>query len=418
MCLVIFMAADSSMYVRGRDGKGLIFHELLEALEEENEMPEYISIFPPEEPPDADTDKDSDFSDEEVAGDTNHLPGRILRSQVSVKYSHEIKAADDTNNVSQPSTSRQNNISQPCNSKCPKSAKRPRLNPTTWKSNIFEFSSKVPEPDNEYRPNVEDLLKETVKSPNDAFRCYFTQDIIEHIVRETNSYAGQKLVHNLNATSAEILTFVAVLLLSGYHPLPCRRLYWTVDEDVHTPIVSNTMRRNRFDELMSFIHLADNQSNDGTDRMYKFRPLLDMLNSAFKQITPGPTVSVDESMIPYYGRHGSKQFIRGKPTRFGYKLWVAAYPSGYIHHVEPYCGSSTRLPQTGLGQGGDVVIGLIDHMQLKKGHRLYFDNLFTSVALLQELSSREIGGTGTLRKNRCNASMKLPEKSAWKKKER
>uniref|UniRef100_A0A6P7FCC3 PiggyBac transposable element-derived protein 2-like n=1 Tax=Diabrotica virgifera virgifera TaxID=50390 RepID=A0A6P7FCC3_DIAVI len=258
-------------------------------------MPEYISIFPPEEPPDADTDKDSDFSDEEVAGDTNHLPARFLRSQVSVNYSHGIKAADDTNNVSQPSTSRQNNISQPCTSKCPKSAKRPRLNPTTWKSNIFEFSSKVPEPDNEYRPNVEDLLKETVKSPIDAFRCYFTQDIIEHIVRETNSYAGQKLVHNLNATSAEILTFVGVMLLSGYHPLPCRRLYWTVDEDVHTPIVSNAMRRNRFDELMSFIHLADNQCNDGTDRMYKIRPLLDMLNSAFKQITPGPTVSVDEN---------------------------------------------------------------------------------------------------------------------------
>ncbi|XP_050503408.1 piggyBac transposable element-derived protein 2-like [Diabrotica virgifera virgifera] len=249
------------------------------------------------EPPDADTDKDSDFSDEEVAGDTNHLPARILRSQVSVKYSHEIQAADDTNNVSQPSTSRQNNISQPCTSKCPKSAKQPRLNPTTWKSNIFEFSSKVPEPDNEYRPNVEDILKETVKSPIDAFRCYFTQDIIEHIVRETNSYAGQKLVHNLNATSAEILTFVGVMLLSGYHPLPCRRLYWTVDEDVHTPIVSNAMRRNRLDELMSFIHLADNQSNDGTDRMYKIRPLLDMLNSAFKQITPGPTVSVDENHI-------------------------------------------------------------------------------------------------------------------------
>ncbi|XP_050516276.1 piggyBac transposable element-derived protein 2-like [Diabrotica virgifera virgifera] len=222
------MAADSSMYVRGRYGKGLLFHKLLETLEEENEMPEYILIFPPEEPP--------DFSDEEVAGDTNHLPARILRSQ-------------------------------------------------------------VPEPDNEYRPNVEDLLKETVKSPIDVFRCYFTQDIIEHIVRETNSYAGQKLVHNLNATSAEILTFVGVMLLSGYHPLPCRRLYWTVDEDVHTPIVSNAMRRNRFDELMSFIHLADNQSNDGTDRMYKIRALLDMLNSAFKQITPGPSVSVDESTI-------------------------------------------------------------------------------------------------------------------------
>jgi hypothetical protein len=98
--------------------------------------------------------------------------------------------------------------------------------------------------------------------------------------------------------------------------------------------------------------------------------------------------------------------------RFGYKLWVAADPSGYIHHAEPYCGSSTRLPATGLGQGGDVVLGLVDHIALKPGTRIYFDNLFTSVGLLQKLSLKQIGGTRTLRENRCNAAMKLPEKKA------
>lgn len=75
----------------------------------------------------------------------------------------------------------------------------------------------------------------------------------------------------------------------------------------------------------------------------------------------GPTISVDESMIPYYGRHGCKQFMRGQPIRFEYELWVAAYPSGYIYHVEPYCDISIRFPETGLGQRGDVVIGLIGH---------------------------------------------------------
>ncbi|KAK9704217.1 Transposase IS4 [Popillia japonica] len=98
-----------------------------------------------------------------------------------------------------------------------------------------------------------------------------------------------------------------------------------------------------------------------------------------KQFMRGPTISVDESMIPYYGRHGCKQFMRGQPIRFEYELWVAAYPSGYIYHVEPYCGCckeypsgyiyhvepycdiSIRFPETGLGQRGDVVIGLIGH---------------------------------------------------------
>ena len=27
-------------------------------------------------------------------------------------------------------------------------------------------------------------------------------------------------------------------------------------------------------------------------------------------------------MVPYFGRHGAKQYIHGKPIKFGYKLWV------------------------------------------------------------------------------------------------
>ena len=33
-------------------------------------------------------------------------------------------------------------------------------------------------------------------------------------------------------------------------------------------------------------------------------------------------LSVDESMVPYYGRHSTKQHFRGKPIRFGYKVWI------------------------------------------------------------------------------------------------
>lgn len=92
----------------------------------------------------------------------------------------------------------------------------------------------------------------------------------------TNRYAIQKLVHNFNATADEMMTFIEVMLLSGYHPLPYRRLYWKQDPDVHVILVSDAIYRNRFDELMGFLHLADNQANDGTDKMYKIRPVFDL----------------------------------------------------------------------------------------------------------------------------------------------
>ena len=29
----------------------------------------------------------------------------------------------------------------------------------------------------------------------------------------------------------------------------------------------------------------------------------------------------DESMIPYFGKHSAKYYIKGKPIKFGCKLW-------------------------------------------------------------------------------------------------
>ena len=45
---------------------------------------------------------------------------------------------------------------------------------------------------------------------------------------------------------------------------------------------------------------------------------------------------------------------------------------------------------------------------MQPGSEVYFDNLFTSFPLLEELSLRQTAGTGTVRQNRLN---KIPIKS-------
>ena len=37
----------------------------------------------------------------------------------------------------------------------------------------------------------------------------------------------------------------------------------------------------------------------------------------------------------------------------------------YLLHAEPYRGADTDLPDTGLGQGADVVLGLIEKCEVK-----------------------------------------------------
>ena len=265
-----------------------------------------------------------------------------------------------------------------------------------WKKLPFVSNSKVVLSDSE--PVITQETKNILKNPLDSFYAMVTTDLLAHITEQTNLYACQQ-GKNLNASQNEVAALVAIILLSGYCKVPYRDLYWSVSPDTHNEAVANAMSRNRFREIFSCLHLANNLEMN-TDIYFKARPLFDKLNLNFKKYFNTNNYSIDESMIPYYGKHGTKQFIRGKPIRFGFKLWCLASSDGYLFHAEPYCGSDTKLRDTGLGQGGDVVLSLIEKCNLQSGSCVTFDNLFTSLPLLDMLSELGIGGLGTIRPNR------------------
>ena len=65
-------------------------------------------------------------------------------------------------------------------------------------------------------------------------------------------------------------------------------------------------------------------------------------------------LSVDEVMIPYCSRYSAKQYIRGKPIRYSYKVMQCAL----------YCGSHTNVLDVKLEQGLNVVLDLVQKAQL------------------------------------------------------
>lgn len=42
-----------------------------------------------------------------------------------------------------------------------------------------------------------------------------------------------------------------------------------------------------------------------------------------------------ESMVKYFGHNPAKQFIRGKPVRFGFKNWTISLQKALGHHHIP-----------------------------------------------------------------------------------
>ncbi len=118
-------------------------------------------------------------------------------------------------------------------------------------------------------------------------------------------------------------TFLGILLMSGHCCIPRRRLYWQKQPHVYNELKAGSVRRDRFDEIMKFFHAADDTKLPKNDKYAKVCLLLEILNDNFLKygevFGPG-NVSIDKSMIPCFGRHPAKQFIRGKPVRWGYKL--------------------------------------------------------------------------------------------------
>ena len=181
--------------------------------------------------------------------------------------------------------------------------------------------------------NITDLANShphvAVLEPVSLFRLLFNYEICSLIATETERYASQQneLFH---LEQHEIDTFVGIILLIGYNGRPRQRLYWSKNEDVVNPLVSRSMSRKRFEDIKKYIHFANNDNLSAGDKLTKIRSLQDRVNTSLQQFGIfAKDLSVDEQMVPYFGRHSAKMFIRGKPIRFDNKNWVLASSDGY-----------------------------------------------------------------------------------------
>lgn len=351
------------------------------------------------------SDCDSDASDMNFTGDSAHLPSRILNSTAELFGSDHFEE-DEPACEDQPNFTIRTSLTKMLEAASSSLLSSSDATTTTIlvpmaesfaaqlikrnnKRRYFRMSKKTAKsllPDYiVYEPTAAQCLKASNANPLDVFLAMYPQSLRELTMEMSNLYSVQNKDKPLNLSIEELLVFYGVLLTSGYCTVPRRNSLWSLDDDVHNNSISNAMRRNRFDEIMASIHVVDNtKCND--DPFFKVRPIFQELNSSYKILPFSKWLSVDESMIPYYVRHRYKQFIKGKPIRYGYKVWSLASPGGYLYHIEPYAGVHTLLPETGLGQGSSLVMGLAEQAGVPGGCNFTHDNLFTTLSLIDEMT--------------------------------
>jgi DNA excision repair protein ERCC-6 len=243
-------------------------------------------------------------------------------------------------------------------------------------------------------------------SPYELWKQIFDEKIMRLILKETRRYASRdKGDFAFTISETDLENFLGILLLSGYHTVPSERDYWANHPDLHVPVVAAAMSRDHFLKIKQHLHLANNQKLEQGNKVAKVSRLYGLLNESLLQVGIFHTnLSVDECMIPYFGRHSSKQFIRGKPIRFGFKLWVLAADDGFPYKLEIYTGRQNGA-QIKMPLGFSVVTRLIQPVQELSRlslHTLHFDNFFTSHDLLVKLKKHGLKASGTIRKNRTN----------------
>ena len=239
----------------------------------------------------------------------------------------------------------------------------------------------------------------------DYFLKFIDSEIRENLLVQTNLYITQRQRRVTPVTEKELFSFLGINLMMGYHTLPSITSYWSTSQDLTVPIISNTMSRNRFSQILANLHNNDTTAipANNRDKLYKLRPFIDKLNDNFMKLyNVNESVSIDESMILFKGRSSMKQYNPMKPIKRGYKVWARADMDGYMSKFSIYQGKNgddrTDAPNC-FGLGERVVIHLSKDLFGKK-HKVYFDNYFSSIPLAEYLLANNTYCCGTIRTNR------------------
>ena len=194
-------------------------------------------------------------------------------------------------------------------------------------------------------------------SPFQGFHIFVNNDIKSRIKTETNRYAAQQIAAQKRkgpvsknsvfsrwkpVTISEIERFLAIIVHMGFVRKPRLQDYWSTNPIYDSKFATSLqISRDRFFSMLTFLHLNNNatyipRGNPGQDPLYKLRPVFNKLMNDFHTFyIPDEELTVDERICGFRGRVHFRVFIKGKPEKYGMKLfYLCEATSGYVCMAE------------------------------------------------------------------------------------
>ncbi|CAG9567549.1 unnamed protein product [Danaus chrysippus] len=232
-------------------------------------------------------------------------------------------------------------------------------------------------------------------TPIQFFLYFFPKELITFITAQTNLYIIQKNPNqSFQITDTDIQQFIGATYLMSLIQLPRVTSHWNTT--IGTPMIQEIMPKQKFEKIRQYIHFNDNsnlppRNSANGDRLFKIRPIVETLNRTFSTVPLETYLCVDEQICSTKARCNLKRYNPKKPHKWGYKIFVLSGVSGFAYKIEPETrAENVVLPdEPDLGASSNVVVRMARGIPRHQNYQLYFDNYFTSLALLEYLAKEE-----------------------------
>ncbi|KAI4474655.1 hypothetical protein M0802_015509 [Mischocyttarus mexicanus] len=122
-----------------------------------------------------------------------------------------------------------------------------------------------------------------------SYQLFVPDELMEEITEQTNLYAAQKieagytqrLAKWTETNKSEIKRLFGLVLWMGLVKLPAIHHYWSNVPAYLQTFPRAVMSRNRYKLLLRMLHFADNKNDNGSNRLYKIQPIIDILETNY-----------------------------------------------------------------------------------------------------------------------------------------
>uniref|UniRef100_A0A3Q0RWA5 PiggyBac transposable element-derived protein domain-containing protein n=1 Tax=Amphilophus citrinellus TaxID=61819 RepID=A0A3Q0RWA5_AMPCI len=225
------------------------------------------------------------------------------------------------------------------------------------------------------------LIMSAAYSAVELFQLFFTAEMLQTLLDNSNEHGRAHCSRPsrpwTDITMQDMLGFLSVLVMSG-------RKWLGILNALHLSSAAEDSVNEAKRETPEF------------DRLGKIKPLyMEMRDACRRNYHPHQHIGIDERMVASKARVIFKQYMKDKPVRWGFTLFVLADSrNGYTWDFFVYEGKTDHT--SGKGLSYDAVTKLTN----TSGYKLFMDNFYTSPTPFQDLMQQSIWACGTIRKNR------------------